>query len=803
MAEQIQTSFAELKSLNEALATSKSRLTQILDAIPVGLTVHDITGKIIYANATSLQLLGIETLPAAATEQLAQACHIYQTGSEHLYPVKNLPIVRSLEGEKVKVDDVEIRLPDRVKPLEAYSTPLYDETGEIVAAIATFYDITERKQTEKILADYNRTLEAQVAQRTAELARANEQLKREITERELLEKNLRSSEDKMRTVFDAITDIVLIIDDKKSIQVIPTNTLGGDAIETNILDAIFESFFLEDSQESLFAKVIQAVETQQTVNFDYSLCIDNRDVWLAASVSPLSNNSVVWVARDITERKLAEAALQKAKEAAEVANKAKSAFLANMSHELRTPLNGVLGFAQILQADRNLTPKQKNSLDIIYKSGNHLLTLINDILDLAKIEAQKVELSPTDFDFPSLLKEISELFRIRTEQKGIKFTYQALNQLPKITHGDAKRLRQVLINLLGNAIKFTEQGEVKFKVGVIAAVATDDVADVTDKLFMNSQITHPLHPLCRRLSGATKIRFQIEDTGIGIAPEQLHKIFLPFEQVGDSSRHAEGTGLGLAITQKIISLMGSEIFVKSTPGIGSKFWFDLDLPEVANSLESTPVESTEKIIGYEGEKRQVLVIDDSWENRLVLVNMLEPVGFEIREAENGKEGLETALASPPDLIITDLVMPVMDGLEMTRKLRQIPHLQNTPVIAASANVFEVDREQSLESGCNCFLTKPIQAQDLLKEIKVHLNLSWIYDSPVPESPETEITPPPKELIPLYQAVKTSDIESVEQEIFILAQVYPEATTFVSRLQTLAANFDYQEIISLLDKIIND
>ncbi|MBW4670654.1 MAG: response regulator [Cyanomargarita calcarea GSE-NOS-MK-12-04C] len=771
MAAQIQTNFAQLQSLNEALARSENRLTQILEAIPVGISVHDMTGQVIYCNPTSSQLLGIEALPSAKTEQLAQIYHVYQTGTEQLYPVENMPIVCSLRGERARVDDMEIRLPERTVPLEVYSTPLFDETGKIVAAIAAFFDISERKETEQILANYNRTLEAQVAERTAELHREN-------AERELLAGKLRSSEEKIRTVFDAITDIVLIIDDKKSIQVIPTKTVSSHNCDPNLLDSIVKKFFQQDEQESWFAKVQQAMSTQANVNFDYNLWVGNREIWFAASLSPLSNNSLVWVARDITERKLAESALQKAALAAEVANKAKSTFLANMSHELRTPLNCVLGFAQILQRDKNLTPDQNRDITMIYKSGNHLLTLINDILDLAKIEAEKVELYTTDLNLSSLLVEISELFRLKAVEKRIEFIYQPLNQLPKIIHGDEKRLRQVLINLLGNAVKFTQQGSVSLKVEVIG--------DSEE---------------CHRLT-IPKIRFQIEDTGIGIPPEELDKIFLPFEQVRNISHYSEGTGLGLAITQKIIFLMGSEIFLHSTPGIGSKFWFDLQLPEVTNSMETTTRKSTNNIIGYEGKKCTVLIIDDKRENRLVIVNMLKTIGFEIKEAANGLLGLEAALASQPDLIITDLIMPVMDGLEMTRKLRQIPQLQSIPVIAASAKVFEIDRKQSLESGCNDFLFLPIQVEELLEQIQAYLNLSWIYDNQFIEPLKTETTPPLEELIQLSQALKMGNAEAIEDQFFLIEQLYPETNSFVNKLRVLAANFQYEQIISLLDQSLS-
>jgi signal transduction histidine kinase/DNA-binding response OmpR family regulator len=495
--------------------------------------------------------------------------------------------------------------------------------------------------------------------------------------------------------------------------------------------------------------------------------------------------------RDVSDKKLAETELQEAVLSAEASNRAKSAFLANMSHELRTPLNGILGYAQILQRDKNTTPKQKEGVDIIYQCGMHLLTLINDILDLSKIEAGKLELYPEDLHFPSFLISITEIFRLKAIQKSLTFTYLPLNQLPKVIHADEKRLRQVLMNLLSNAIKFTDKGSVTFKVEILEDGAVTPLSSIQNRL----------------------VRFQVEDTGIGIKPEQLEKIFLPFEQVGDSSRRAEGTGLGLAITQKIVERMEGAVLVESTPGMGSRFWFDLDVLVVSTPMKSTPVKSTDTIIGYSGSKQKILIVDDRWENRAVFVNILEPIGFELEEAADGREGLEKALKFQPDLILADLVMPVMDGYQMMRRLRQIPELQSTIIIAISANAFVVDRQKSLESGCNDFLSKPVQSEDLLDTIKSYLNLSWIYDneneaqsqelgdnsSRYSQIKQTEMTIPPKEeLLALYEAASTGYVQGVEQELIRLQQSNPDYTPFVSKILKLANDFDYEEITNLID-----
>jgi signal transduction histidine kinase/ActR/RegA family two-component response regulator len=480
------------------------------------------------------------------------------------------------------------------------------------------------------------------------------------------------------------------------------------------------------------------------------------------------------------------AELQVAKDAADSANRAKSEFLANMSHELRTPLNGILGYAQILQRDKNIAGQQRDGLQTIHQCGDHLLTLINDVLDLAKIEARKLELHPTCFELAPFLTGVADICRVKAEQKEINFCEHASPHLPIAICADAKRLRQVLLNLLGNAIKFTETGRVTLTVEPVVIDRSLESVNHTDQESLTATI-----------------RFQIKDTGIGIQPEQLETIFLPFEQTADPGQNASGTGLGLAISRRIIEMMGAQIQVVSAPDQGSTFWFDLKLV-VAHNWQKAAEPPIHTVVGYEGQRRTILVVDDRWENRAVLLNLLEPIGFHVLEAVDGQSGIAQAQAHHPDLIITDLKMPIMNGVKMTQRLRADSQFHNVPIIASSASVFSFDRQQSREVGCNDFLPKPVQFPLLLEQLQQFLGLHWI-DALPPEIPPAPLSdfdgvsvPPPTELQALYQLAQAGYIAEIEAEAQRLKVLNPQYAGFAHHILELTAVFDDEAVVALVE-----
>jgi PAS domain S-box-containing protein len=632
-------------------------------------------------------------------------------------------------------------------------------------------DISERKQADIELKQHRDHLEELVAKRTEDWAMVNKQLEQDIAKRKQVEEKLR----KFSRVVEQSGNTIVITDLNGTIEFVnptfctKTGYSYAEAIGQNprLLKSGFQSkeFYQELWATISSGKVWQGEMLNKRKNGEF--------YWEFATISPIkddagNNTHYLAIKEDITERKKALEELKIAKEMAESANQAKSTFLASMSHELRTPLNGILGYTQILNREKNLTKRQKDGIKIIQRSGEHLLMLINDILDISKIEADKLEIKPNDFKLSSFLKEIAELFRMRIEEKGIEF-FAEIN-LPLTIHADEKRLRQILLNLLSNAAKFTQQGQITFKVSQIQEF----------------------------------IRFEVEDSGIGISPNHLETIFLPFQQVGENNlQQAEGTGLGLAISKKMVEMMGGQLQVESKLGIGSRFWFDIPLVLSNQTLPDKKPEQRE-IVGFKAQKSdfKILVVDDKWENRILLNTLLMSLNFNVLDAKNGEEALTKAYQFSPDAIIMDIKMPIMDGIECTRRLRQDAKFEKTVIIALSANVFDEQQEETLEVGCNAFVSKPLNTEKFLQLLGEHCSLEWIYETETVQKKPVAIVPPDIESSQaLFKLARSGNIQGVITKAEELLESNPDLQGFVEEVCHLANNFQMTQLKNFLKQYI--
>ncbi len=489
------------------------------------------------------------------------------------------------------------------------------------------------------------------------------------------------------------------------------------------------------------------------------------------------------ILRDITDRKLAEdrlravaAQLERSERAAVDASKAKSLFLANMSHELRTPLNAILGFVQILERDRHLASEQREHLAIISRSGEHLLGLINDVLSVAKIEAGETELHPVDFELPRLLTGIREMFHLRAQAKGLSLVFDHGTELPPRVHGDEGKLRQVLINVLGNAVKFTERGGVAL----------------------------------RARYEAGRAHFEIEDTGPGIAEDDVARLFEPFVQASTGSKAAEGTGLGLSISRDFVRLMGGELTVKSSLGSGTRFGFDVPLP---HATTASPPRSTSPVVGLEPGQvvPRVLVVDNSRDNRLLLSHLLRAVGLEVREAVDGKEAVEVWREWQPAFVWMDMRMPVLDGYEATRQIRSLEAERSsagsrTAIVALTASAFEHDRASILAAGCDEIVPKPFREDVVFDTMARHLGIRYLRAEGAPRSEATGgETVTAARLASLPEAVRAELVRTLSEGDDLGAQKAVDRVealdpALAEALRHLVRGFRFDELLGVLERV---
>ena len=468
--------------------------------------------------------------------------------------------------------------------------------------------------------------------------------------------------------------------------------------------------------------------------------------------------------------------LQKARDEAEAANIAKSAFIATMSHELRTPLNAILGFSELMSMDSNATTSQKDTLSIINRSGAHLLSMINDVLDISKIEAGRLELEIQAFDLLKLIEDIGDMFSIRAQNKQLSFKVEIAANIQKYIKADSSKLRQILINLLGNAIKFTHDG------GVILRVSTQPLAD--DVLVMLLVI-------------------DIVDSGSGIAADQQAELFKPFVQLTQENSDVKGTGLGLAISKSLIKLMGGGIHVSSILGVGSTFTIELRVPIAsADNIVITEKIPPVKSIAPHQPQWRLLIVDDNFDNRLLLVRLLTSVGFEVREAENGQQAVNIFEQWQPHLIWMDMRMPVMDGYQATSKIRQLKGGDAVKIIALTASAFIDQHDSIINAGCDAVLHKPFHAPEIFAMLTKQLGVKFIYDDrpSIVTLPTVKVTAQMLSTLPvalqqqLYEAALNLDIEETDAVLSQIRQLVPD---IANDLQKLAENYQFEQIVHLI------
>jgi PAS domain S-box-containing protein len=567
-------------------------------------------------------------------------------------------------------------------------------------------------------------------------------------------------------------------------------------------------------------------QTGGTRSTNENVTKDGREILCEWYNTPLidDDGGVIGLAslvQDITERVQAEEKLREAKEAAETASRAKGAFLANMSHELRTPLNAILGFSQLMAHDPGLTADQQEYLETIGRSGEHLLGLINDVLELSKIDVGRVTLQEESFDLHRLLDGLEEMFRLRAADKRLVLIIDRAPDVPQYVRTDQGKLRQVLMNLLGNAVKFTREGRITLRVGSIPQVSFVEEYEAGSRETAPSTTPPPLLPFAHSPhAGSVLLHFEVEDTGPGIAPEELDAVFDAFVQTASGQASKEGTGLGLPISQQFVRLMGGDLTVSSELGQGSLFKFDVQI-ELVDAADVPTSQPARRVIGLEPDQRaadggpyRLLVAEDQEASRKLLSRLLEPLGFEVREAVNGQEALEIWEQWDPHLIWMDMRMPVVDGHQATKQIKATTKGQDTVIIALTASAFEEDRQVILSEGCDGFVRKPFREAEIFDKLTKHLGVCFVYEevehsaqaqqpADTAASPQERLTPAALAALPtdwvaeVYQAAVQADGDLV---LDLVEQIRAQHPSVADALASLARNYRLDIIMTLTQDI---
>ncbi|MBD2325435.1 PAS domain S-box protein [Alkalinema sp. FACHB-956] len=712
--------------------------------------------------------------------------------------------------------------------IETIKTPIVADGNAVIGTAGIAMNITDRKKAEQALANLNQELEQRVQRRTEEFQQQTH----------LLQTILNSMGDGV-VVANAAGEIIL-----HNPAVEQITGLQGLHSQTEEWQSLWGIYLPDGSPCSIdqipLAQAIQGHAVDQA-ELLLQNAVRSEGLHVEVTARPLTDAAGtviggVAVFRDVTVRKQMEevlrqtnldlerrveertAELRQAMESAEAANRTKSTFLANMSHELRTPLNAILGFSQLLAQDPHLNSNHQEQLSIINRSGEHLLGLINDILEMSKIEAGRSVFHPNPFDLPAFLESLIQMFQLKANHKGLRLTWEHPEPIPQYIQTDENKLRQVLINLLSNAIKFTDRGQIRLRVKSCEFSTQDGSIALTTFHWIDPQ--QAAYLIC-----------EVEDTGMGIAPEELNLLFEPFVQSSTQPRLQEGTGLGLPISREFVRLMGGDLTVESRVGQGSCFRFHLPIEAVATDRIPAPV-FTQRPIGLAPEQPtyRILVVEDHAANRKLMLSLLQPLGFQVREAINGQEAVELWELWQPHLIWMDIRMPVMDGYEATQQIRQRERLLPdrppsdiasrralpavtpslpTKIIALTAGAFEEERMKTLAMGCDDFVPKPLQDRLILDKLVEHLGVRYLFaESPPhpPAAPEVTAAPSVEDALVGLRAMPIDWVMQLRQatiEVHVerLLELIQEIPAPLSDLHRLIANkiqsFDFEHILNLI------